>query len=200
MAPTLVECWLVFRPIMSQSSRPDSTSSAITIKTKPTTRHTSISFNKLTSLEIPSVLSIEEQNSDYPWSQLQFTTSIENNDNLCYCLSLNGKTVGYLIAMLAVDTADILNIGIDPDYQRQGYATDLLNRLIEELRKRHIREILLEFRAGNKSTIQFYKKQGFEKISVRKNYYMKNSKNQSQREDGIIMRIKIPSTEIKNVL
>jgi ribosomal-protein-alanine N-acetyltransferase len=185
---------------MSQSSRPDSTSSAITIKTKPTTRHTSISFNKLTSLEIPSVLSIEEQNSDYPWSQLQFTTSIENIDNLCYCLSLNGKTVGYLIAMLAVDTTDILNIGIDSDFQRQGYATDLLNRLIEELRKRHIREILLEVRAGNKSTIQFYKKQGFEKISVRKNYYMKNSKNQSQREDGIIMRIKITSTEIKNVL
>ena len=54
---------------------------------------------------------------------------------------MNGKTVGYLIAMLAVDTADILNIGIDPDFQRQGYATDLLNRLIEELRKRHIREI-----------------------------------------------------------
>ena len=173
---------------------------AITIKTKPKTRRTSISFNKLTSVEIPSVLSIEEQNSDFPWSELQFTTSIENNDNLCYCLSLNGKTVGYLIAMLAVDTADILNIGIDPDLQRQGYATGLLNRLIEELRKRHIHEILLEVRAGNKSAIQFYKKQGFKEISVRKNYYMKNSKNQSQREDGIIMSIKIPSTEIKNVL
>ena len=102
--------------------------------------------------------------------------------------------------MLAVDTADILNIGIDPDLQRQGYATGLLNHLIEELRKRHICEILLEVRVGNKSAIQFYKKQGFEKISVRKNYYMKNSKNQSQREDGIIMSIKIPSTEIKNVL
>lgn len=102
--------------------------------------------------------------------------------------------------MLAVDTADILNIGIDPDFQRQGYATGLLNRLIEELRKRHIREILLEVRVGNKSAIQFYKKQGFKEISGRKNYYMKNSKNQSQREDGIIMIIKIPSTEIKNVL
>ena len=113
---------------------------------------------------------------------------------------MNGKTVGYLIALLAVYTADILNIGIDPDFQRQGYATGLLNHLIEELRKRHIREILLEVRAGNKSAIQFYKKQGFKEISVRKNYYMKNSKNQSQREDGIIMGLKIPSTEIKNAL
>ena len=94
--------------------------------------------------------------------------------------------------MLAVGTADILNIGIDPDFKRQGYGTALLNHLIKELRKRDISEILLEVKAGNKSAIQFYKKQGFEEISVRKNYYTKNSKNQSQREDGIIMSIKIP--------
>ena len=102
--------------------------------------------------------------------------------------------------MLAGDTADILNIGIDSDFKRQGHGTGLLNHLIEELKKRNIGEILLEVRAGNKSAIQFYKKQGFEKISVRKNYYMKNSKNQSQREDGIIMSIRIPSKENKNVL
>jgi len=102
--------------------------------------------------------------------------------------------------MLVEDTADILNIGIDPDFKRQGYGTGLINHLIEELRKRNICKILLEVRTGNKSAIQFYKKQGFEKISVRNNYYMKNSNNQSQREDGIIMSIKIPSIEIKNDL
>ena len=102
--------------------------------------------------------------------------------------------------MLSGDTADILNIGIDPDFKRQGYGTDFLNHLIEELKKRHISEILLEVREGNKPAIQFYKKQGFKEISVRKNYYMKNSKNQSQREDGIIMGLKIPSTEINNDL
>ena len=98
--------------------------------------------------------------------------------------------------MMAGDTSDILNIGIDPDFKRQGHGTALLNHLITELKKRNIGEILLEVRAGNKSAIQFYKRQGFEEISVRKNYYTKNSKNQSQREDGIIMRIKILS--IKN--
>ena len=174
--------------------------SAITIKTKPTTRLTSISFNRLTLVEIPSVLFIEEQNSDNPWSQGQFITSIENSNNLCYCRSLNGKTIGYLIAMLAVDTADILNIGIDPDFKIQGHGTALINHLIEELRKRNICKILLEVRTGNKSAIQFYKKQGFEKISVRKNYYIKNSKNQFQREDGIIMSTRIPLKENKNVL
>ena len=174
--------------------------SAITIKTKPITKRTSISFNRLTSIEIPSVLFIEEQNSDYPWTQLQFITSIENSNNLSYCLSLNGKTIGYLIAMLTLDTADILNIGIESNFKRQGHGTALLNHLIGDLRKRNISEILLEVRAGNKSAIQFYNKQGFEKISVRKNYYTKSSKNQTKREDGIIMGIKIHSKENKNVL
>ncbi len=167
-------------------------SSAITIKTKLTTRRTSISFSKLISVEIPSLISIEERNSDYPWTQLQFITSLENSNNLCYCLSLNGKTIGYLIAMLAKDSADILNIGIDPNFQRQGRGAALLKHLIKELIKRDIDEILLEVREGNKSAIQFYKNQGFEEISVRENYYIKNSNNRSQREDGIIMRIEIP--------
>ena len=175
-------------------------SSAITIKTRPTTRRTGISFNRLTPVEIPSALSIEERNSDYPWSHSQFTSSIENSNNLCYCLSLKGKTVGYLIAMLTLDSADILNIGIEPDFKRQGHGTALLKHLIEELRKRDIGEILLEVRAGNKPAIQFYKRQGFEEISVRKNYYTKNSNNQSHREDGIIMSIKIPSTKNKYAL
>jgi len=146
------------------------------------------------------VLSIEERNSDYPWTQLQFTSSLENNNNLCYCLNLEGRSIGYLIAMLAIDSTDILNIGIDPDFQRKGHGTAILKHLIEELGKRHIGEILLEVRVGNKSAIQFYKKQGFKEISVRKDYYMNNSKNQSHREDGIIMGLKIPSTEIKNDL
>ena len=110
---------------------------------------------------------------------------------------LNGKTIGYLIAMLATDSADVLNIGIDPHFKRQGHGTALINHLIEELKKRYIYKILLEVRLGNKPAIRFYRKQGFKQISVRKNYYTKHSKNQSHREDGIMMGMKIPSTEIK---
>ena len=107
-------------------------------------------------------------------------------------MSLNGKTIGYLIAMLATDSADILNLGIDPDFERKGHGTALINHLIEELKKRYIYKILLEVRSGNKPAIRFYRKQGFKQISVRKNYYTKHSKNQSHREDGIIMVMKIP--------
>ena len=53
-----------------------------------------------------------------------------------------------------------------------------------------ISQLILEVRASNQSAIDFYLKHGFEEISLRKNYYMNNSKHPNQKEDGIIMRLK----------
>ena len=63
--------------------------------------------------------------------------------------------------------------------------------LIKELKYRGIKDILLEVRENNIQAIKFYLRLGFEKISVRKNYYMENSNQLSQRDDGIIMRLEI---------
>lgn len=94
------------------------------------------------------------------------------------------------MAMPADDSADILNISISKEYQRKGYGKKLLNCLIEELKNRKIKVLILEVRESNQSAISFYLKYGFEKISLRKNYYMNNSKHTNQKEDGIIMRLK----------
>ena len=93
--------------------------------------------------------------------------------------------------MPAGETADILNIGINPNNQRKGYGRLLINYLFKELKIRAISKVLLEVRVGNKAAISFYLSQGFEKISIRKNYYTKNSNQLSIREDGIIMRLEL---------
>ena len=54
-----------------------------------------------------------------------------------------------------------------------------------------IKDILLEVRESNIQAIKFYLSLGFEKISVRKNYYMENSNQLSERDDGIMMRLEI---------
>jgi len=94
------------------------------------------------------------------------------------------------MAMSAIDTADILNISINKDYQRKGYGKKLLYYLIKKLKDRTIGQLILEVRKSNQAAITFYLKHGFEEISLRKNYYMINSKHPNQKEDGIIMRLK----------
>ena len=93
--------------------------------------------------------------------------------------------------MPAVDTADILNIVINPKYQKKGYGKSLFVYLIKGLKYRGIKDILLEVRKSNIKAIKFYLRLGFKKISVRKNYYMENSNQLSERDDGIIMRLEI---------
>ena len=94
------------------------------------------------------------------------------------------------MAMSAIDTADILNISINKDYQGKGYGKKLLHNLIKKLKDRAIGQLILEVRKSNQAAITFYLKHGFEEISLRKNYYMINSKHPNQKEDGIIMRLK----------
>ena len=59
------------------------------------------------------------------------------------------------------------------------------------LKKRDIKTLFLEVRKGNFAAIALYLSLGFEEISIRKNYYTKNSNQLSLKEDGIIMRLEI---------
>ena len=72
---------------------------------------------------------IESSSSSYPWSKTQLKESIRNPNNLCYSASYEGDIIGYLIVMLAGETADILNIGINPNNQRKGYGSLLISYL-----------------------------------------------------------------------
>ena len=162
----------------------------ITTKTKPIIKPISISYNKLSYDDIDSIVLIENQNSHNPWSKNQFAESILNTANLCYSISINDQIVGFLLAMPAIDTADIMNFSINKDCQGKGYGKKLLHFLIKELKDRMIRQLILEVRVSNQTAISFYLKHSFEKISLRKNYYMTNSKHPNQKEDGIIMRLK----------
>ena len=162
----------------------------ITTKTKQTIKLISISYNRLSHDDIDSIVLIEQQNSHNSWSKNQLIESILNPANLCYSISIKNQIIGYLMALPALDTADVLNISINKAYQRKGYGNKLLLYLIKELKDRMISQLILEVRVSNKNAIAFYLKHGFEEISLRKDYYMKNSKHPNQKEDGIIMRLK----------
>ena len=92
----------------------------ITTKTKPTIKPISISFNTLNLNEVDSITLLESQSSEHPWSKNQLSESIKNQNNVAYSLSLDGQIIGFVIATPAVDTADILNIGINPKYQKKA--------------------------------------------------------------------------------
>lgn len=86
-----------------------------------------------------------------------------------YVATINNEVVGYIGRYEYVGEVEILNFVVDEDYQRQGIGQMLFDKVLNEIKE--INKITLEVRRSNQKAINFYYKNGFKEIHVRKNYY-----------------------------
>lgn len=89
---------------------------------------------------------------------------------------LDNKVVGYCLYQVVFEQAEILRIGTHPNYQRQGIASQLFDKLNSELLHRQVENLLLEVRADNIPAIALYELQQFVVIHRRKGYYQLKDK------------------------
>ena len=100
-------------------------------------------------------------------------------NDCCFVFVTEG---GFGAAMVNCDTADLLDIAVEPSLRKNGTGSALMQFMCDECKSRGVKEIFLEVRTTNAGAIALYKKFGFEQISVRKNYYS------SPLCDGLVMR------------
>ncbi len=93
------------------------------------------------------------------------------------------EVLAYLLVMDSIDCYEILKIAVDNNYRRMGYAKFLLEEIV--IKEKVKKDIFLEVRESNIAAINFYKKNRFNQISIRKNYYKDNNEN------AIIMRLEV---------
>lgn len=89
------------------------------------------------------------------------------------------KIEAILVYDLLYDRIEIEYIIVDFNKRRKGIAS----KLIEQLDEFDVNNITLEVRESNISAINFYEKNGYKKIAIRKNYY--------KEENGILMMKKL---------
>lgn len=87
------------------------------------------------------------------------------------CYTVYVTEGGFCAIMQNLDSADLLDIAVLPDYRKCGRGAALMQFMINDLAKKGVSQIFLEVRKSNDSAIALYKKFGFEQISYRKNYY-----------------------------
>ncbi|MDO9193437.1 MAG: ribosomal protein S18-alanine N-acetyltransferase, partial [Undibacterium sp.] len=92
---------------------------------------------------------------------------------------------GYFILMPVVDEMHLLNLAVAADFQRQGIARRLLDKMNAYAVQQNVSSILLEVRLSNQRAIDVYQRYGFVEIGRRKAYYPALG---STREDAIVMR------------
>lgn len=81
--------------------------------------------------------------------------------------------IGFIIGQLAADEAEILSIGVAPNWQRAGLATGLLEGLARAARRGAARRIFLDVAQDNEAALGLYRKLGFEEVGRRKRYYLR---------------------------
>lgn len=140
----------------------------------------------LTPEDQPQLLAIERRAHVFPWSEQTFASN-QGERFINLGLQTEGQLAGFAITQVVLDEATLFNLAVDPDWQRRGYARQLLQHLITGLEKRAVMTLWLEVRVSNYAAIALYQQLDFHQVSVRPNYYP----TANGREDAIIMALTI---------
>ena len=101
---------------------------------------------------------------------------VKADNSFIYAYLIGEKVCGYLMILDSIDVYEILAIATVEEYRNKGIAQELLEKI-------KTKDIFLEVRKSNEKAINFYKKNNFKQISIRKGYYSDPT------EDAIIMKM-----------
>jgi ribosomal-protein-alanine N-acetyltransferase len=99
----------------------------------------------------------------------------------------NSKLIGFCIANKVLDECHLQNISVAEEMRRQGVGDFMIDILLKRMKLFELKTALLEVRRSNKLAHDFYRKNGFQELSVRKDYYQ----TKNGREDAIIMHLEV---------
>ena len=128
---------------------------------------------------IEQIFNLEKEifiNSSFNKTYLE--TLIKADNSFIYAYIIEDKGCGYLMVLDSIDFYEILAIATVKEYRNKGIAQELLDKI-------KIKDIFLEVRESNQTAINFYKKNNFKEISIRKNYYSEPTEN------AIIMKLEV---------
>ena len=150
-----------------------------------------ITFRDAIALDLPVLVGMEKELfSDSPWSMGQFKEEFAGMPKTrFFCVATNeeNEIVGYagvLVVASGVE-ADVLTVAVLPQYQKQGIATQFMERLETWARNKSAPAMMLEVSIDNTPAIDLYKKLGYVNISLRSHYYGPGL-------DAFVMRKELP--------
>ncbi len=130
-----------------------------------------VNVRKMEFRDIKKVVELEEKYLLESLGEKLLASELsEKNNGVSFYVIENGDVViGYIGRYYFFQEAEVLNFVVDESYQRQGYGQKLFDKMVEDMKD--VKKITLEVRASNIKGINFYTKNGFKQVGVRKKYY-----------------------------
>ena len=128
--------------------------------------------------DLQDVIEIERASFADPWSREAFETSIEPQrmrflvaeDGLDDCTG-ERRILGYVVALLLFDEAEVVNLSVAPSARRQGIGGLLLDRMSADLASGGVETLYLDVRESNASARALYASRSFQEVGRRRGYY-----------------------------
>lgn len=131
--------------------------------------------------DIDKVLKLHNTLFTYNYDYQHYANELENEFSHFLVLEDNNQLLGYFVIHVIFEVIDIIIIAIDKVIQKQGYGQFLLDYILYIKDRDKCDTIMLEVEKTNSKAINFYKKNNFETIQIRKNYYGIN-------KDALVMK------------
>ncbi|MEI7924918.1 MAG: ribosomal protein S18-alanine N-acetyltransferase, partial [Chloroflexota bacterium] len=136
---------------------------------------TTLEIRRLVFADLPNVIAIERRAFPTPWSLAMFVLELSKPEGICLAAQRDGQLVGYTICSRFDQVWHIMNVSVDPDLQRRGIATTLIEAVIARVGAGA--QITLEVRPTNVGAIALYKQFGFLAAGSRPRYYQDNGED-----------------------
>jgi ribosomal-protein-alanine N-acetyltransferase len=141
-------------------------------------------FAKMAAADLDEVLAIERAVYSHPWTRGNFVDSL-NAGYHCRTCRIGPELAGYLILIVAVGEAHLLNLSVSASRHRQGLGSALLRETLRVARESGARHLFLEVRPSNVAGIALYERFGFRRVAERRGYYPAHA----GREDALVLTI-----------
>lgn len=122
------------------------------------------------------------------WDHKTFQNIFEFSGTTSYVICLGDQPIGFSIIRTVLDEAEIITFCILPKWGKNGYATHLLEWIIDTLQMQSIKRLFLEVRNNNDAALRLYKKCSFKIIGRREGYYQSH---QGDKIDALVMQIQL---------
>lgn len=137
--------------------------------------------------DIEAIHEIERECFSDPWSRraLEEEMALAGSHFVVAAASSaagEAGVVGYAIARMAFDEAEVANLAVAPASRGQGIGAMLVQGLLDRARAMGALDCWLEVRASNAAARGLYRQLGFDDVGLRRRYYARPE------EDAILMR------------
>ena len=136
-----------------------------------------------TSQDVSAIVAVQRKNPQAAqWRECDYVRLAEEPGGvLLVAEDAAGQVLGFAAAQCVGDEAELQNLAVDPDRQRQGVGQGLLRGVHCRLGAAETKRVYLEVRASNQPALALYQSSGYAVVGRRQDYYP------APREDALVL-------------